>query len=297
MAARPSLLACSALVLGLALAHSAAASECAVETPSVQPDPVLTTYDPFHAADAQQRFTIEVRTISCPLQRNVFLELDVDPLDEAAAAGESLLLSGPGGRQLSVLLTDESGRSAHGRDEFFNVKPGLTTLQVRVPRGQVVPPGDYRARMIARTRLDNGNNRPETSDHFELIVRVGAAVGLLPVHGDRLELGELSTGDRADAAASFDAYANVPYRLSLVSDLGFVLRRGGTAGAAGPGYVPLLSGDTVPTAAPRRDFDRPSSSEWRRRHSLDVEVGNIAGLPAGSYRDTITVEISARLGD
>lgn len=274
---------------------AAASNDCAVQPPSVQPQSVLVTYDPFDAATSSSDFLIQLETAGCPPSRNLFLELD--PVDPTQSDGTSIRFAGSGGNSLLAVVSDQRGGQGHGRGEFFNVTAGAETFYLVIPRGQVVPPGDYRAQVLAAVRLNNGKGEPDASTPFEIVIRVGAAIGLAPASGSGLDLGELSSGDRANAPVTFDAYANVPYRLSVRSDFGYVLRRGGAGGAGGPAYLPLLDSGVLPTGSAQRDFEMPPISLWRRRHSLDVQVPSIAGQQAGTYRDFLTVEISARLGE
>jgi len=175
---------------------------------------------------------------------------------------------------------------------------GTSSFYFLVARGQVVSPGEYRAPLIAEERLDNGNNPPGENvvSAFELIIVVGPAVGLAPAIGTEVDLGELSANDTADNPVQFDAYANVDYELEILSDHGFQLLRGGQAGSEAIDYSPLLDSVPLPTAAPRRDFDRPLGEDSRRRHTLNVDVPSISGKPAGDYEDVLTVQISAKVG-
>ena len=93
------------------------------------------------------------------------------------------------------------------------------------------------------------------------------------------------------------AYANVGYRLKLISDYNYVLRPTGNTAGAGPAYIPVMDGSEVAVGGPDREFTIPSGSVPRRRHSLNARVPTIGGLSAGTYRDYLTVEISANLGD
>jgi hypothetical protein len=270
-------------------------NDCAVAAPSISPDTVVARYDPFDAATTNADFAIDIVTTDCPANRNFFLELD--PVDPTQSDGTSIRFVGPGGVALTASISDARGGRGHGRGDFFNVKSGAQTFYLTVPFGQIVPPGDYSARILAAARLNNGANTPDSSRPFDAIIRVGAAIGLAPATGTGIDLGTLGDGDHADQPVTFDAYANVPYRLQLRSDYGFVMRRGGVAGAVGPQYSPLLDDVALSGAVAQRDFTTPPNNVWRRRHSLDVQVPSIAGLPAGTYRDYVTVEISARLGD
>ncbi|GAA4013043.1 hypothetical protein GCM10022280_08910 [Sphingomonas swuensis] len=289
------ILAGAALGAALPLSPALADNGCAVQAPAIQPQTVIVTYDPFDAATANSDFLIRLDTVGCPPNRNLFLELD--PVDPTQSDGTSIRFAGSGGSSLLAAISDQRGGQGHGRDDFFNVTAGSETFYLVVPRGQIVPPGDYRAQVRAAVRLNNGRGEPEAQTPFEIVIRVGAAIGLVPAIGRGLDLGELRDGDRADTPVTFDAYANVPYRLTVRSDFGYVLRRGGLATSSGPAYLPQLDSDLLTTSAPQRDFPLPPANLWRRRHSLDVQVPSIAGQQAGTYRDYLTVEIGALLGE
>lgn len=289
------ILAGAALIAALPVTPAAADNGCAVAAPSIQPQTVVVTYDPFDAATANSDFQIRLETSGCPLNRNLFLE--IDPVDATQSDGTSIRFAGTGGNSLLAAISDQRGGQGQGRDDFFNVIAGTATYYLVVPRGQVVPPGDYRAQVRAAVRLNNGKGEPEAQTPFKIVIRVGAAIGLVPAIGRGLDLGELRDGDRADSPVTFDAYANVPYRLTVRSDFGYVLRRGGVATSNGPAYLPQLDSDVLATGTPQRDYPIPPSGMFRRRHSLDVQVPSIAGQQAGVYRDYLTVEIGARLGE
>ena len=150
-----------------------------------------------------------------------------------------------------------------------------------------MPPGDYRAPLLAEERLDNGNN-PQGDNvitPFDLIITVGPAVGLAPAIGTRIDLGELSANDTAVAPVQFDAYANVGYELHVTSDHDFELLRGGKTGDASIAYSPLFDSAALPVSDPRRDFDRPLGTDSRRRHSLNAQVPSVPeSRPANTGR-------------
>jgi hypothetical protein len=280
----------------VAPAAAYADNDCQALAPQVEPSPVIVHYDPFNAAATQQDFNVDVRTnTSCP-NRNIFLQVDSD--NPGVTDGHVITATGPGGITIQATLTNRSSNNGAGRGDTFNVKSGIQSLYFVVERGQVVPPGDYHAPLIAEERLDNGNNPPGENvvAAFELIITVGPAVGLAPAIGTQIDLGELSNNDTAAAPVQFDAYANVDYELEIVSDHDFNLLRGGQAGGAAIAYAPLLDSAALPTSAPRRDFDRPLGVDSRRRHTLNVNVPSIAGKPAGEYEDVLTVQISAKVG-
>jgi hypothetical protein len=287
------------ILLAAAIFAPAAAyadNACQVLAPQFDQSPVIVQYDPFNAAAAQQQSNVDVRTNgSCP-DRNIFLQFTSD--DPGVTDGHTIIAIGPGGTTIQATLTNRTSNNGGGNDDTFNVKAGIQTLYFVVDRGQVVPPGDYVAPMIAEERLDNGNNTPGENvvTPFQLIIRVNPAVGLAPAIGTEVDLGELSNNDTAAAPVQFDAYANVDYELQIVSDHDFNLLRGGQTGAPSIGYSPLLDSAALPTSNPRRDFDRPLGEESRRRHTLNVDVPSIAGKPAGAYEDVLTVQISAKVG-
>lgn len=280
----------------IAPAAAYADNNCQALAPQLDQSPVIVQYDPFNAAATQQQSNVDVRTTdSCP-NRNIFLQFTSD--DPGVTDGHVITATGPGGITVQATLTSRTSNNGGGNDDTFNVKAGIQTLYFLVERGQVVPPGDYVAPMIAEERLDNGNNPPGENvvTPFQLIIRVNPAVGLAPAIGTEVDLGELSNNDTATNPVQFDAYANVDYELEILSDHDFNLLRGGQTGGAAIGYSPLLDAAALPASDPRRDFDRPLGQDSRRRHTLNVQVPSIAGKPAGNYEDVLTVQISAKVG-
>ena len=290
MKARILLIAAAAMVAP-SMAH--AANDCRVEQPDVQPDVVTGSYDPFFSTIPPRTFQVAVATSDCPANRNTFLIIDAP--DPANYDGRTISLIGGGGAVLLATLNDRDGDHGGGSKDVFEVKAGLVTLYVRLAPGQRVPPGIYRAAMRATSRLNQGNNTPELGEPFQIVIRVEPAVGLAPANGVELDLAELSNGDRAAQDITFDAYANVDYELRFTSDNAFNLKLNGSATAPGVGYIPLLDGDPVSLAAPRAEYDQPSSSDSRTRHRLNVSVPSISGAPAGKYQDYLTIEIQARV--
>lgn len=276
-------------------ATPAQAADCVIASHVANPVNVVVPYDPFAASLTARDFSLRIETAGCSASRNVFLE--IDPVDPSQIDNVQVRLTN-GSATLLATLSRSPGGVPHGRDEFYNVTAGGQTFYVNIPRGQVVQPGEYRAAMIANARLSSGTREVPVAAAFAIVVQVGAAIGLVPVTGSRLDLGELADGRTAAEAMTFDAYANVPYTLTVRSDLGYVLRRGGVAGAAGPAYQPMLDGSALAGGAlPARDYALPPMSLNRRRHALNARVPSIAGQAAGTYRDVLTVEISARLGE
>jgi hypothetical protein len=281
---------------GAALAAPTAAyadNDCAVLAPSVQPDPVTATYNPFDAVATNRDFSVDVRTVDCPEKEEFFLTIDSP--DVGVTDGENIVLTGPGGETLTAIISDRSGVNGNGQNDRFNVKQGIATLYVQLSRGQIVSPGVYRAPMRATTMLNNGNNTPHEDQLFDVIVTVGPVVGLAPATGTELDLGELEAGDSAVTPVTFDAYANVDYELSVSSDYAFNLRRNGNPSLEGAGYVPVLDGTALAVSDAEADFSRPTV-DFHRRHELNVQVPSVNGLPAGDYEDVLTVQISAKVG-
>ncbi|RIX27033.1 hypothetical protein [Sphingomonas edaphi] len=273
-------------------AASAAAKDCRVLPTRIDPTPITVNYDPFEVAPVNEAFNVEVRTEDCPDPRNIFLEVSSD--DPTAIDGRTVSARGPGGQIVRAILSDRT--TSNGRDKFFNVKLGIQEFYVLIDRGQVVPPGVYRAPLIAKTVLNQGNNTPEALTSFELVIVVGAAVGLAPASSMEISLGTLENNDTAMAPASFDAYANIDYELEILSDNGFRLVRDGLPGQAAVAFVPVLDAQLLPPFSARATFARPLGADSRRRHQLNAKVPSIAGAPAGDYEDVVTVQISAKLG-
>jgi hypothetical protein len=275
-------------------AMARAGNDCRVLPTRVEPTPITVNYDPFEVAAVNQGFNVEIRTQDCPNPRNIFLEVSSD--DPTLIDGRTVLARGPGNQVVRALLSDRSTGHGSGRDNFFNVKLGLQELYLLINRGQVVSPGIYRAPLIAKTMLNQGNVTPEAQSTFELVIIVGPAVGLAPASAMEINLGTLESNDTATAPAAFDAYANIDYELEILSDNDFRLVRDGVPGQAAVAFVPVLDAQLLPSSAARATFDRPLGANSRRRHQLNAKVPSIAGAPAGDYEDVMTVQISAKLG-
>lgn len=214
--------------------------------------------------------------------------------------GSTILLQS-GKEVLSATL--RTGRASQPRsaasdeDDRDEIPLGVTggglnsELILTVAAGQNVSPGEYRTRV----RLAASGMGERAGDPVDIVVRVRPYVGLAAASGTTLDLGVLSSGTQAVNGVTFRTYANTPYKIVLISDNNWKLKRSRTA----PGdisYDPILSG--VPLTAGNERVARLSNvASGSETLQFNARVGDMPRVAAGRYSDWVTVRISAELGN
>ncbi len=304
-----------ATLLSLGLATAAAAdcrpSEVRVENGS---DIRVDSYDPFEARDVEERFNLSVtvsegRNNAC---RGGDLQVAFVPVTSADLAGDTLLLRN-GSETLRARIVDNRGTSRLHADQASAFQSPITDenlganprtrrvgpFEVEVEAGQTAPQGTYTARVgvLVRIQQDGTVVRREIDVRVDVdgSVRLQRGAG-----GDTLDFGEITDDDRSDTA-TFTAWHNVGYRLTVTSENDFQLRTGSRS-ADGIDYSITIDGQALErvdndTVTLSRSRNRTTGSQpGRNLHELRAEIDGVVDAVAGEYSDSITIRIAPDVG-
>lgn len=256
-----------------------------------------TSYNPMDAGPTEAALSLTIEHEGCG-NRSLPLRFENSVASSNVVQGTTLSLRPTGGASTDVLVGELSdgrpGRGAITLDLSRGGNPTVADLRLILPAGQRVSPGVYSATVNARI-LPNGIGTEDGSRFATLTitVRVSPIIGLAAATATELFIPEIRPGATSREPVGFRAYANVPYRLTITTDYGMRMRRSPTEADPSIPYALTVDDRTVATSGAAVDFGLPGVDGFRP-HRLDVRVP--AGLPlppAGSYADTITVEISA----
>lgn len=292
------------LLTAAVLAFSTAAhAECQLSQFELGSGIVNSSYDPFDAA--ANPIQLEIRSSGSADCANERVRVSVEPdisAPTAVSGGDITLTSGAD--RLIAQLAGTNGRAA--RDTFASGAPtsvlrlGSTgearggELSLILSPGQRVPPGLYttRLKIVATPLSDDGRQGRSYTGYADIAILVKPSVGLAAGSGTTIDLGTIQDDDIAREAVTFRAYGNTGYELAFSSDNDFKLVLNGTAGAPSIRYVPVLGNKELENASAPVVFSKPGQSGFRE-HRLNVRVPELKRRPAGTYRDYITVRISA----
>lgn len=287
----------------IAFSGSAQAAECQLNQFELGSGIVNSSYDPFDATS--NPIQLEIRSSGSPDCANQRVRVSVEPDLSAPTAingGEITLTSGSD--RLVAQLSGANGRAA--RDTFASGAPtsilrlGSTgearssELALILAAGQRVPPGLYttRLKVVATPVSDTGRDGRSYTGYADIAIQVKPSVGLAAGSGTTIDLGTIEDNDIAQEAVTFRAYGNTGYELAFSSDNDFKLVLNGTAGGPSIKYVPVLGNKELEDTSSPVAFSEPGNKGFRE-HRLNVRVPELKRRPAGTYRDYITVKISA----
>lgn len=270
---------------------AAAEAACSLRSVTVPGNTVTVSYDPFDAAIADQPIPVTLTGTDCN-NRNLFLSIEEDPSYPGILVANTVQLGSPPNR-LQLILND--GRSSQGSNGFFNVTINGATLYLTIPRGQRVAPGEYVGTLQLRAAENNGRNTDGVSTllHFRIVVE--ASVGLAAASGTALNLGELGPGATSPQPVTFHAYSNTGYALTVSTDFDLRLLLDPQQTQVAVPYVLQFDNRMLTSVPAQLEFSNPGDPGFRT-HALNAEVAQMPTVPAGTYRDYITVEISPPTG-
>jgi hypothetical protein len=294
-----------AIAASLAATCATAHAECNLSQLDIANGNLTANYDPFDPT--QSPVTVSIRSIGnadCSNQR-VMLSIEADVTTPSAVNGSEIILSS-GADNLTARLTGPNGRAATGK--FAGGSPtallslGSTgdvrsgDLVLTLAAGQRVPPGLYAARLkvIATPLLADGGNGQPFSSIADVLVNVLPSVGLAVGSDTTIDLGTIKDGAKGSEPIKFQAYGNTGYELAFESDNDFALVQNGQKDGARIEYVATLENKDIDPDVLGVTFSDPGSSGFRN-HRLNVRVPTVGRPPAGTYRDYITVKISANV--
>lgn len=250
-------------------------------------------------------FIVRGRTPGCPFAIGFSSKGDINGRREARSGGARLAYRLSPDRRGSVRLQDlpvarpdeilsgvlpSGGREV--RDIYFIV----------LDQGQQVAPGGYLDRL--RINLFEGERgalvetvismlRFDVESVIEARFEIDGAALALGGYTHVLDLGVLKPGLKR--AFGLDIRTNVPFTVQIASQERGVLRHANGDPAAQVPYRLRVDGRSVELRSPLRLSGRADG--WRRRgrrFPMAIEIGALDHALAGSYKDTLTVTVSAR---
>ncbi len=265
------------------------------------------TYNPFQAAASAALVSFTFKNTDSKPCNAAFAFFKPGAL-QASAAGAVLnyqILSTSGHPVVQAEHTPPHVLGNHAAAAAIAVGPKQTvTAQaaVLVGAGQVVGPGSYTDQLILAVYQSAGAGSPYVRAIPEatlgVLVTVNSQMILTVAGGGRtttLDFGNLVQG--AVRSVHLLAYANQGFHLIVSSENAGVMRPF-SAAAPAEGQVPYTVA-IFGTAAIDLSRQRAVSLWPKATQSsgltvpIDVQIGSIAGQPAGLYRDVITIAIDA----
>lgn len=199
------------------------------------------------------------------------------------ANGRVARLDGIVGELLSALLSPLLGSTY----EFFIV----------VPPGQVVLAGPHSDRLVVEianngVRLDS-RDIPVVADvqpQARISLEGSVAGGFTPVGSGSIDFGVLETGKERSAYLFVNANANCALQIRSANG-GRLIRVGGDSEHEQVAYTASVGGVPIGLATPASLPSPVGASSFLRSMELRLRLGTVDWQVAGSYRDTITVDL------
>lgn len=173
----------------------------------------------------------------------------------------------------------------------------MTGFSIAIPPGQDVSAGRYEDRVdLVLFRENDGRLEIASSRTMRVFVdvpaRVTASIGGNASSGGsstNVDFGTLQTGEKR--SVGFSTYANTQYSMHLRSDEGGGLRH--DKSSLSIPYTVQVWGQNISSERLAQGADLSGSGSGEQSHSLDITIGNVGGAAAGTYRDRLTLVITA----
>jgi len=173
----------------------------------------------------------------------------------------------------------------------------MTGFSIAIPPGQDVPAGQYEDRVdLVLFRENDGRLEIASSRTMRIFVdvpaRVTASIGGNANSGGsstNVDFGTLQTGEKQ--SVGFSTYANTQYSMHLRSDEGGGLRH--DKSSLSIPYTVQVWGQDISSERLAQGADISGSGPGEQSHSFDITIGNVGGAAAGTYRDRLTLVITA----
>lgn len=269
-------------------------------------------YDPFHHAPVERSFSLQVRRLDPNVTAVHFILADPD----TAGVHPELGLAGPPyeivwarepGRRVFASGGEQPNNTNGAKISFGGVSDRALrneTLRIRVPAGEDLAAGTYYQPLDILFQCYGGDSLAGPTQlqrdgrvAVDLIVpeQIKSFIGSEGVRRGRLDFGLLTPASgKASRNLSITAQSTVPYEVDFTAQHG-ALKRSADDNAAIPyetwfTNLPVRSGTRVGCAK--------SPAPQGRTHLFRAEVDGrqSASAPAGSYRETITITFSPRVG-
>lgn len=295
-------------LFALAFAPSALAV-CTPQFVTVPGTAAIASYDPFAATDTNSNeLRIDVRnagTTTCDLALQYFT--GTASSTGAATSGSSTLTF-----QLHAAANDNAllrsgsppGNQTPGAQQTINnVASGATVNRrfvLRVPAGQIVPPGTYTALVTIALYERQGSDLLFDTRTLNISITVGAQMSVNIAGGSSLAttlaFGNLIANDVR--SVDIQARSNQSFKFTATSDNGGVLKLDPNPGDGVNWQVPYtvkINNGSPLTLSSAQSVGISSTATTLGGMNVPVQVtlGNPAGQRAGIYKDVITVKIEA----
>lgn len=267
-------------------------------------------YQPFESSPTVESFDIRVRRLASGISGVRFLLVDTTP----QATGPQVGLAGPASYDISwledstkrlLVVGNEQPQPMTGALVQFPERNGvqITRFRLIVPAGQQAAAQIHRENLVIRYQcLDNQGRQigatQEQPASVELSLTVpryvAAYIGSAGQTRGTIDFGDVGTPSAAlNKAINITALSTLPYAITFDSENGGRLKRRadeaqGIIYAMNYAGVAVVSGDTLLCAMTPAPMGRGEQFE------VGLDRSSIATLPAGAYRDTVTMTFTPR---
>jgi hypothetical protein len=290
------------LVMGLAGHYpNAIASACELSISNISAIPNV-VYDPFEGVARSANYSVEFRNAGAT-NCSVGLAIASQPAGAtrtfANGANElRYVLEWPGGAVFVNSLTSPLGAVAVPAGGTKSV-----TLRVRVPAGLIAPAATYSGLLTFRAyrvapgpSIAVGTDRTATAGatvEARAQVNIAGSSGNFgsPFALERMDFGALSAGSSRNAIVQVRATSSVA--ITIASQNRGRLKHTVLTSDAGVPYAMQLDGAAIDLGATSSTLSRsPPITLDGVNYPMNLQIGAVAGRPAGDYRDTLTVSVA-----
>lgn len=271
------------------------------------------SYNPFDTANVAVNFQIKVVRLTGGVQSIRFILVDPTPV----TGGPGLGANGPkiydvrwvpDATRNVLVWTGQPVTAANSASVPVSGGGGAvvtTNFQLTLPRGQAVSAGSFTENLDVRYQcIRGGTADPQLeqigSGAMRLTLNVpqyaAAYIGSAGQTRGTIAFGTLSPDtSNLSKTIAITALSTLPYEIKLSSDNGGKLKR--SAGASdGIGYTTRYAGRALAAGQPLICPATPAPSGRVSELEVTLDGSAIGTLPAGSYRDVLTLTFSPRDG-
>ena len=280
-------------------AAPARATSCDALISNVAPVSTI-AYDPFDGVSRSTTFEVELKN-NGP---------DACSLSIAVASqnmGNNRYFK-DGGNQLRYVVEwtdgDDLPNNINSPRGWFQLQAGQTkpvALRVKVPSGLIAPASTYDDTLTLRAYKAGSSTQvgPERTAHADAIVEARAQVNIAGTSSshfgsfgvDQIDFHTLTTGETRDAIVQVRATKAVT--ISVSSQHAGILQHKVLASDPGVPYSMRLAGENVILTGPPFSLIRnPPVSLDGASYPMKLTIGDVAGRPAGTYQDMLTITVS-----
>jgi spore coat protein U-like protein len=267
-------------------------------------------YHPFENSPTVESFDMRVRRLADGISGVRFLLVDRTP----QSSGPQIGMTGPAvydvrwledSSRPMLVVGNEQPQPNTGAQIFFGERAGiqLTRFQFTVPAGQQAPAQIHRENLMVRYQCLDSRGRQvgatqEQSALIELSLTVpryvAAYVGSAGQTRGTIDFGDVGAPSaNLTRTVNITALSTMPYAIKFESENGGLLKRRmtdvqGISYALNYAGVAVSAGDTLLCSMTPAPMGRGEQLE------VGLDRASIATLPAGAYRDTVTMTFTPR---